>query len=100
MAKFYCFFPVAAVLSLCSGDGHAVNTQSGSGQGAAKLKIIADFRDIVQHVFEITGHGNFLDRESEFAVLDPETTGATGKIARNHVHAEAEELRHIEPLFD
>src|SRR5258708_40017629 len=85
---------------LFAGDGHAVDAQGGRRRGAAKFQIVANLRDIVQHVFEIAGDRDFLHRKSEFAVFNPQPAGAAGKVSRDQVHAKAEEFSHIQPAFD
>jgi len=50
---------VAALL--LSRDGHSFNHQSRAGGGTLELKVIPDFRDVVQHLFEISSDCNLLD---------------------------------------
>src|ERR1043166_3494493 len=87
-------------LALFSGDRHAVNPQSRSSGRTTKLQIIADLRDIVQHVFQVACHGDLFYRIGEFTVLNPQAAGATGKIASNHIHAKTEELRNVKSALN
>src|SRR5215470_19003046 len=87
-------------LALFSGDRHAVNPQSGSSSRATKLQIVADLRDIVQHVFQVAGHGDLFHGIGEFAVLNPQAAGSAGKVAGDHIHAKTEELGNIKPALD
>src|ERR1041385_65584 len=87
-------------LALFSGDRHAVNPQSRGSSRAAKLQVIADLGDIVQHVFQVAGHGDFLHWIGELTILNPQTAGATGKIARNHIHTKTEKLCNVQPALN
>src|SRR2546430_2172286 len=94
------FGDAAKLAALFPGNHHTVNPQCGSGKRATEFKIVTDFRDVVENIFEISGNRDFFHRVSKFAILDPQSTGAPGKVTGNHVHAETEKLEDIEPLFD
>jgi len=78
---------------------HAVNPQRGRGSRPAKLQVIPNLRNIIQHVLEIARNRHFLHRISELAVFNPHAAHAPGEIAGNHVHAKAEKLEHVKPLL-
>src|SRR4051794_17498026 len=90
----------AEVTSLLAGDGHPVNPQRRASRRPAKLQVIANLSDVVQHVLEITGNSHFFHGISKLAVFNPQAAHAAGKIAGNSVHAKTEKLKHVKSLFD
>ncbi len=78
----------------------SINAQRRRRSRAAKFQVIANLRNVIQHVLEIAGHGDFFHRISKLAVLNPQAAHAARKIAGNHIHAKAEKLEHIKPLLD
>src|SRR5262249_37191394 len=75
---------------LLTRDRHARNAQRRARRRAAELKVAADFRNVVKHVFEIAGDCDFFHGKCQRAVFDPQPAGATGEVSGNQVHAEAE----------
>ena len=63
---------------------------------AAEFKIVADLRNVVQHVLEIAGDGDLFNRVSQFAVFNPQAAGAAGEVAGHQVHAKAEKLGYVQ----
>src|SRR5438270_9605851 len=65
---------------LFAGDGHAFDAQRGTGSRGAKLKIVADVGDVAEHVSQVSGDGDLLDRESQLTARDPQAGGASREI--------------------
>src|ERR1035437_759326 len=49
---------------------HAINSQRGGRDRAAEFQVVADLRDVEEHVFQVAGDGDLFHRVSQFAVLD------------------------------
>src|SRR5260370_15332115 len=85
---------------LFSRDGHAIHSQSGASGRTAEFEVIADLGDVVEHLLEVAGDRDFLDREGKLTVLDPKATGPAGEVSGHQVHTEAEKFRNVEPGLD
>src|SRR5260370_25698427 len=85
---------------LFSRDGHAIHSQSGASGRTAEFEVIADLGDVVEHLLEVAGDRDFLDREGKLTVLDPKATGPAGEVSGHQVHTEAEKFRTVEPVLD
>src|SRR6185369_14026713 len=79
---------------------HPFDPQCRTRQRSTKFQIVSNFRDVVQHVFQIPCHRDLLERVGKLTVLDPHATRATREIASHQVHAESQELRHQQSLLD
>src|SRR5689334_2271695 len=91
---------MATDFTLFSGNHHAVNPQGWRSKRAAEFKIVANFRDVVEHVLEIAGDSDLFHGIGELAIFDPQSAGAARKITGDHVDAESEELEDIETLLN
>src|SRR5713226_7293186 len=87
---------ITLVKSLFAGNSHAINAKCWTSKRTAELEITADFHDVVQHVLEISGDGDFFHGIGELAVFNPQAAGATGKVTGDQVHAEAEKLSYVQ----
>src|ERR1035438_1700644 len=65
-------WPAPAVLF--AANGHLSNLERGRSHGAAKLEIVADLFDAQQHVLQLSGNGDFGNRERQPAVADRKST--------------------------
>src|SRR5439155_25916261 len=54
--------------------------------------------DVAKHDAQVPGDRDLLDRVGELPVLDPQTDGAPRVVTRDGIHAEADELGHVEAL--
>src|SRR5205807_9919455 len=70
-----------------------------SCDGAAKLQVAPNLRDVVEHLAQIPGNGNFFHRKRELTIADPQATGAAREVPGDQVNAEAEKFGHIETVF-
>ena len=70
------------------------------GDGAAEPQIVSHHLDVAEHVEEVAGDRDLLDRVRQLAVLDPEPGGAARVVAGHRVDAEADQLRHERPRVD
>src|SRR5262249_47083085 len=77
-------------------DHHIANLQRGRGNGAEKRDVITDHFDILEHLTQIAGNCNLLDRMNKFSVLDPQPNGTTRIVARNGVYAEPDKLNDVQ----
>src|SRR6478736_1814507 len=91
---------MATDFTLFSGNHHAVNPQGWRSKRAAEFKIVANFRDVVEHVLEIAGDSNLFHGIGELAIFDPQSADAARKITGDHVDAKSEELENIETLLN
>src|SRR6185437_12674198 len=88
----------AVVLSseiLFSSHSQSINSQGGTGNGTAKLKIIANFRDVKKHVFQIPGNRNLFDWEGQLSARNPKPRSAAGIIAGHQVRTMAQKFRDV-----
>src|SRR5579859_5288014 len=85
---------------LLSRHGHAFNPQRRRGHRAAKFQVTPNLTDVVEHLFEIAGNGNFFDGKSQFAVFDPQTAGAAREISGDQVYAKAQKFGDIKAIFN
>src|SRR5512146_519627 len=85
---------------LLAGDGHSIYTKGRASECAAEFEVVADFGDVVEHVVEVAGDGDLLDRVVEFAVLDPQAAGAAREIAGDEIDTETEEFRYEQTFPD
>ena len=69
----------------------------GADVAPRNTQVVPDHLDAGEHVAQVAGDGHLLDRVGELAVLDPEPGGAARVVARHQVHAEPDQLRHVEP---
>src|SRR5207245_173238 len=70
------------------------------GELATEVQIIADHLDAAQDVAEVAGNGDFFNRISQLAILNPEACGAARIIASDGIEAEADHLGDVKTLFD
>jgi len=59
------------------GHHHLLDQHGTRADVAAHFEIAAHGDDLLEHVLHVAGDGHFLNRELNFAVLDPETRRAT-----------------------
>src|ERR1035438_3896317 len=85
---------------LFAANGHLSNLERGRGHGTAKLQVVANLFHAQQHLLQITGNGDFGNRERELAVAYPQTRGAARVIAGDDVDAHADQFRDIESVGD
>lgn len=57
---------------LFAADGEAVNPDGRGRHRAAEFQIIRHFGDVHEHVFQVSGNGDFFDRISKLAAGNPE----------------------------
>ena len=69
----------------------------GDATRAQPEEVPAHCIDVAQHVAEVSGDRDLLDRAGELAALDPEAGRAARVIAGDGVEAHSDELRHQQP---
>src|SRR5580700_3200217 len=85
---------------LFAADRKAVNPQCRRGHRPAKLQIVRDLGNVEEHLFQVSSHGNFLDRVGELSARDPQARGAARIVSGHQVRAVAQELGYIEAFLD
>src|SRR5678815_3351263 len=64
---------------------------------AAKLEVVAERNDVAEHLFEVAGDRDLLDRVRDLSVLNPETRSAARVIAGHRIDTLAKLLGHEQP---
>src|SRR5437867_13293650 len=85
---------------LVAGDCHVLN-QDRAARPAAPHEHVAAYRnDTPEHVFQVAGNRDFLNRMANFAALDPVARRAARVIARPEVHALTHQLGDEKPALE
>src|SRR5690606_26736597 len=79
-------------MSLLARDGHLAEQDGAGANIAARIHVVAHRNDAREHVAQVAGDGDFLDRPRDLAVLDPEARGTPRIIASHAVDALAHEF--------
>src|SRR5512132_290661 len=82
---------------LAAGDRHARNQHRPDVPCAPAIDVVAECDDVLEHLLQVAGDGDFLDRISDLSVLDPETRGTTLVVAGDRIDALAELLGDEQP---
>jgi hypothetical protein len=85
--------------SLFARDGHAIDPQRWRSSRPAKFQVIANLRNIIEHVFEIARDRHLFHWISKLAIFNPQPAHSAGKITGDRVHAKAEKLEDVESLL-
>src|SRR6185369_16125031 len=75
------------------GDGHPGDQDRAGVPRTAGIDVASHRNDIAEHVLEVAGDRDFLDRISDRAIFDPESRRATRIVAGDAVDALAKLLR-------
>src|SRR6516164_9992738 len=81
-------------------DGHSIYPYRRRRHGPAKLQVISDCRHVLEHLAQVFGYRDLLDRVRQLAVLDPQTRRAARIISRHEVRPESHQASHVEPRLD
>src|ERR1700748_2972323 len=82
-----------------AGNGHALDPQRRCVRAVVEDQVIGR-RQVQEHVLEVAGDGDLRHRISDLPVLDPVAGGAAAVIAGDAIDSHADQLGHIEALFD
>src|SRR5262249_18923680 len=74
---------------LLSAYGEAIDTNGGRSHASTKFQVAADFRDVLEDVFQVSRDRDFFDRVSKLSVDNPLAGCATRVIARDEVRTHA-----------
>src|SRR6185436_6120979 len=85
---------MAPILPLRARDRHALDQDRAARAAAALEHITAHGDDALEHVAQVAGDGDLLDRELDLAAVHPVAGGAARVVTRDQVDAVAEQLGH------
>src|ERR1041384_4393243 len=73
------------MLTLGAGNGHALDQDRAARAAAALEHVAAHGDDAAEHVAQVAGDGDLLDRELDLAAVHPIAGGAAGIVAGHQV---------------
>src|SRR5271165_4560500 len=85
--------------ALLAADRQAVDAKGGAGDGAAEFEVAGDFGNVQEHVFQVSGDGDFFDGIGQLAAGNPKAGGAAGVVPGDQVHPHAHEFGYVEAVF-
>src|SRR5438105_13681665 len=85
---------------LFAANYHSRKFQGRGRRSISELEIVADHFYVHQHIFQVTGDGDFLHRECQCAIFDPETSGTEREISVYGVYAKSKNIREIKYVFN
>src|SRR5215470_8708349 len=85
---------------LFASDSQTIDANGRRSDRAAEFEVVANFRDVQKHVFQITRDRNLLDWKGQFTAGNPKPRRAARIISRNEICAMAEKFGDIQAFFD
>src|ERR1043165_3673328 len=84
---------------LLATHSQSINSDGRRSDRTTKFKIVGDFRNVHEHIFEIAGYGDLFNWIGKFTAGYPKTGGSARGIAGDKIHPHAKKFCDIETVF-